>query len=120
LHVDEWSGQVQEISDIAQKLQQLNPEISTFEDVAEFMGFNMTYSIFYEPNHFTHLLQTLSLDDLNRKGRKQEVARVYNSYKWHRQGNFSLEKEEDGEVKTYKYNVTKKDIFYLKKRNQQQ
>lgn len=56
------------------------------------MGFNMTYSTFYEPNHFTHLLQTLPLDELNRQQRKARVIKEYEQYDWQRQGNFSLKK----------------------------
>lgn len=93
--------------------------MSSFEDLAEFLGFNITDSVFYEPNHFTHLLQTLPLDELNRKERRNEVIKVYDTYKWHRQGHFSIQKEEEGGPKDYYYNVTKKDIFYLKKRKPQ-
>ncbi len=71
LHINEWSGVVREISDIVAKLREIYPEVNTFEDVVEFMGFNMTYSTFYEPNHFTHLLQTLPMDELNRSERKK-------------------------------------------------
>lgn len=107
---------MKEISDIVKKLKEISMEIDSFEDVAEFMGFNMTYSIFYEPNHFTHLLQTMPLDEFNRQQRKTQVIKTYEQYQWHRQGNFSLKKEEEGEVKEYNYNVTKREIFYLKKR----
>jgi hypothetical protein len=56
------------------------------------MGFSMTYSMFYEPNHFSHMLQTVQLDNLNRYGRKREVKRIYDEYNWQRQGNFSLQR----------------------------
>ena len=50
------------IADIIRKLKELSPEIETFDDVAEYMGFNMTYSLYYQPNHFTNLLQASPLD----------------------------------------------------------
>lgn len=31
------------------------------------MGFDITDSTFYEPAHFTNLLQTIPLDSLNKK-----------------------------------------------------
>lgn len=68
----------------------------------------MTDSNYYEPNHFTLLLQTLPLDSLKRNQRKTEVLKIYNQYKWGRQGNFKIEKEEQGVTKSYDYNVTKK------------
>ena len=80
------------------------------------MGFTMADSMFYQPMHFTHLLQNVCFDDYNRKERKEEVMRIYDSYKWERQGNFHIEKEEDGARQVYRYNTTKKEIHYLKKR----
>jgi hypothetical protein len=68
----------------------------------------MTDSNYYEPNHFTLLLQTLPLDSFNRSQRKTEVLKIYNQYNWGRQGNFKIEKELDGVMKSYDYNVTKK------------
>jgi hypothetical protein len=89
LQINENSVVVRSIDDIARKLREISPIIETFEDVAEFLGFAMGDSTFYEPNHFTHLLQTQPLDALNRKERKREVLKAYDKYTWKRQGYFS-------------------------------
>lgn len=89
LSVGESSGNVRSIDDIIRRLRDICPFVSSFEDIVEFMGFGMTDNTFYEPNHFTHLLQTLPLDSLNRKDRRREVMKVYDKYNWKRQGNFS-------------------------------
>lgn len=83
------------------------------------MGFALADNTFYEPNHFTHLLQTTPLDSFNRKERKKEVLKVYDKYEWQRQGYFTLHTEQEGLPVKYEYNVTKKQLFYLKKRNSQ-
>ena len=54
------------------------------------MGFDMEDCTFYEPNHFTVLMQTKPLDSLNRQERKALVLAEYNRYEWKRQGNFSI------------------------------
>lgn len=76
----------------------------------------MTDNTFYEPNHFTHLLQTLPLDSLNRKERRKEVLKVYDRYQWQRQGNFTLYTQSEAGTNKFEYNVTKKQLFFLKKR----
>jgi len=108
LYINEWAGYVSEIEHIIVKIRGIAPHVHTFEDLANYMGFSMTFCMFYEPNHFTHMLQTVQLDNFNRKGRKEAVKKTYDEYNWQRQGIFSLQREEEGQVNTYRYNVTKK------------
>ena len=49
--------------------------------------------------------------------RMKSVSKVYDNYTWGKNGVFTSEGvEENSKHITYEYNITKNEIFYLKKR----
>jgi len=55
------------VEEIIKRLKDICPVINSFEDVVDFLGFSLTDTTYYEPNHFTHLLQTTPLDSFSKK-----------------------------------------------------
>ncbi len=95
-------------------------KLYSFDQLAKFLGFTIN-DPYYMATHFTNFLQTTQIDKLTIPERIQKVKEVCKDFQWQQGGVYkTIVKQVDGSIIQKKFNMTKRDIFYLGKRNKKE
>jgi hypothetical protein len=80
------------IESIDQIISKLKPlvEISSFRDLADFLGFTFKFIPVEKATHFTRFLQTNPLEDTSSHKKKKMILELYDKLDWLRSGSFKL------------------------------
>lgn len=80
LAVGDEETDVSSVEEIIERIQRIAPAVTNFQELASFLGFTLCDSTYYEPLHFTDLLQKNPMDNLTRKKRKDLVQSTFSLY----------------------------------------